>query len=165
MRLDTFLLADAVSTPPDGKLYIHGGGITSLTLPELPFVIPQLALLIRVQLEADELAERHAFELSFTDPTGANVVPQLRFVTDPEAPAERGEDEERFIQVAFAFGGLTLSRAGTHTITLLGDGQKLRQLKLPAVHIPATSSMTSSLNREERRRVEEGLRRSHHDEG
>lgn len=54
MILESLLLADNAAAA-GGKLYVHGGGITRITPPTLPWVQPLLTVVLR--LLADDVAD------------------------------------------------------------------------------------------------------------
>jgi hypothetical protein len=132
MRLDAFLLADAVSAPPDGKLYIHGAGLTVVRAPAFPFSTP-LGIAIRMLVGERELERPHEFTLSFRDPEGRDIHPVTSFKTEPTQATRLEEGEEQFLQVALNFGGLTFFQPGVYEIELRGDGEQLRLTTLPLV--------------------------------
>jgi hypothetical protein len=134
MRLDAFLLADAVSAPPDGKLYIHGGGLTVIRAPVVPFSTP-LGIAIRLLAEEAELERPHEFTLSIRDPEGGDVVPAMSFKTGPATEERLEEGEERFLQIAVNFGGLGFPVLGTYQIEFQADGEPVRTMALPVVAI------------------------------
>ncbi len=82
MELDSLILADAVSTPPDDKFYIHGGGFSRYEVPGLPFPVP-LGVLIRLKVDDEDLHKSHQFLVAFIGPTGLPNVPPVEFVGTP----------------------------------------------------------------------------------
>ena len=139
MRLNAFFLADAVSAPPDGKFYIHGGGLTRLTVPGTPFLIPQLGVFVRLETEESEIGETHEFKFEFRDPDGEPVgpiqLPQFSAqLPPPPAGAPEPEDgEQRFVILAINIGGLSVGRRGLHTFGFLVDGEPMGEISLPVV--------------------------------
>jgi hypothetical protein len=133
MRLDTFLLADAASAPPDGKIYVHGGGITRIDAPMLPFTL-QLGIVIRLVVSEDELREAHHFSLAFTDRAGAPVHPTMQIKSEPLPHIDAlAEGEERIAQLALNVGGLTFRHEGPCTIEFAADGVPLKTMTLAVV--------------------------------
>jgi hypothetical protein len=132
MQLDTFLIADAVAAPPDGKFYIHGGGLTNLTLPVVPFAVPQLGVLARFAVTEQELREPHSFEIRFTDPDGAPAgAPLPAFSSAALEPPELAEGEERFLALALNIGGILVLRVGLHRLSIHVDGDERGARPLP----------------------------------
>jgi hypothetical protein len=133
MQVETFLLADAVSAPPDGKMYIHGGGLTRINAPMLPFSL-QLGVAVRLAVTEDELRTPHVFSLTFTDHNGAEIHPTLQLKSMPLTQIEPlAEGEERFAQLALNVGGLTFTREGPCKIEFAIDKLPLRTLTLAVV--------------------------------
>jgi hypothetical protein len=139
MRLDTFLLAEAASASvQDGKLYVHGGGLTRVTAPTLPFVLPQLAVAARFLVEDDEeLSQSHQFRISLNDPDGSAVIPPIPVQMEPGEPVQLPDGEERFVQFAMTFGGVVFARAGIYSFSLVLDDIVQREMTLPVVALTA----------------------------
>jgi hypothetical protein len=135
MRLNALLLADAVSAPLDGKFYIHGGGLTRLTVPSLPFPIPQLGVLVRLEIDESEIGQTHEFQFALTDPDEVSVGLFPQFTAQlPEPPpgAPKLEDgEQRFVVLAINFAGINVGRKGLHTFEFRVDGESLGAIPLP----------------------------------
>lgn len=132
MRLEAFLLADAATATPDGKLYIHGGGITRLTAAVLPLV-SQLALVVRLAVDVDDFKQEHTFSFSLADPDGGIVVPPVPLKVAAQEPPKLPEGEERFLQLAIGLGPVTFSRAGLYRLKLTVNNRTLRSMNLPVV--------------------------------
>jgi hypothetical protein len=137
MRLDAFLLADAASAPPDGKFYLHGGGITRFTVPVLPFTIPQIGVFVRLEVNEAEIQTEHRFRLSMIDPDGISVLPPQEFAAGPFEPAALEPGEERYVALALNLGGITFGRPGLHRFEFHIDGELLRSTPLPVVALTA----------------------------
>lgn len=151
MRLDTFLLADAATASPDGKLYIHGGGLTTIRAPVVPLGVA-LAVAIRLQVDEDELRGTHELQLSMSAPDGSEVWPTQRLRFGPLAHLETIADgEERYIQLALSFGAVTFATHGIYRLVLVVDGETLRDMSVPVVELARPP-----VNRAERRRRERG---------
>ena len=139
MQLNALLIADAVSAPPDGKFYIHGGGLTRLTVPVIPFPIPQLGVFVRLEIREDEVGEEHEFRFELADPDGdpVGLVPRFRAplpAMPPEAPPlEPGE--QRFVVLAVNLVGISVGRTGLHTLGFYVDNDRLGQVPLPVMKV------------------------------
>ena len=154
MRLDTFLLADAATAPPDGKLYVHGGGLTVIRAPVVPLSIP-LAVVIRIRVDDAELRSAHELVLSITGPDGNPVWPTQRLGFGPVDQIDPlAEGEERYIQVALSFGAIGFPTVGVYRFVLEGDGELLREMSVPVVEI--TLPQAPPPNRAARRRQARG---------
>lgn len=126
MLADTILLADYASVH-DGKLFVHGGGITRLDAHELPLVLPTLAVVARIRIDDDaELDVPHRYSLKITGPNDELVVPESYL--DSVAEGEREElppGEDRYVQLVIAMGGLVFRSAGPHRVQLSVDESPL----------------------------------------
>src|SRR5262245_50313329 len=98
MRLDTCLLADAATTTPDGKVFIHGGGITRLTPPTLPWTHPMLALVLRFELEEDDPGTSHQISLGLNSPAGEEMLTPAPELDVHPTPTKAVEGEESYLQ-------------------------------------------------------------------
>jgi hypothetical protein len=136
MRLDAFLLADAVSTPPDGKVYVHGGGLTRIMAPSLPFILPQLGVLARFEVDESELQAPHEFVISLTGPDGAYVIPPGHLRSEPVgALGPLPDGEEHYLQIALNFGSLPLASAGIYRFELHADDEPVKTMTIPVVSL------------------------------
>lgn len=148
MRLDAVMLADHASVA-EGKLYIHGGGITRFQVPSLPFAIPTLSVILRFKPQPGDIGN-HRIRLAFINPDGLQTLPP-----DPlDVAIGRGdgllEGEEEFTQFVMSFAGLPLLAAGLHTLRISWDDDVLREFSIPVVLLEGAPVPTP--NRAERRR-------------
>ena len=131
MRLDAFLLADAASTPPDGKFYVHGGGLSRFVVPMLPFPLG-VAVFIRFEVVDDDLRHAHDFRVSVTGPVGPNIAP-LHFRAEAvHDPPPILEGEERYLHIALNLP-LAIVRTGTYRLDLHVDDTLVRSQNVPLV--------------------------------
>jgi len=113
MLLSAFLIADAVSAPPDGKFYIHGGGLTQLAVPFLPFPVPQIGVFVRLEVDPEEIGRAHEFRFKLTDPDDSPVgaLPQFEApLPEGQVPLEAGE--QRFVVLGMNIGGIMVGGQG-----------------------------------------------------
>jgi hypothetical protein len=135
MQLDTFMLADAATGTPDGKLFIHGGGITRINPPVLPWTQPQLAIVARLLMDPDDWDATHELQLLVLDPDGALVMPPAPIpVTAPPRP-QAAEGEEQYVQLALGLASPTFAREGTYRVELRLGERLLRSLPLSVVAV------------------------------
>jgi hypothetical protein len=127
------MLADAVATPPDGKIYMQGGGITRLTPAALPLIIPSLGVLVRLAATEAETAEHHVLEFAWTDPDGQRVQPVLMGAMDPGSVEPLAPGEERYLTVAFNTHGLRFEKAGPYGFSLRVDDQPMGSIALAVI--------------------------------
>jgi hypothetical protein len=132
MKLDALILADAVSTPPDGRFYVHGGGLTRYEIPGLPAMIP-LGVLARLRAEDDDIGKESIFRFTLIGPTGLpNVEPVEASVTVEDHEMNRLEGEETFLNLGLQIPGLAV-RDGLYRLELRMDGRIVRNVPLPVV--------------------------------
>ncbi len=132
MELETLIVADAVSTPPDGKFYVHGGGISRVEVPELPFPMP-LGILLRFKLEEADLTRSHTVGVVLLGPANVPNVPGVEF--DFQTPDEMpmlAEGEDLFINVGLQINGVAV-RGGLHRLQVDVDGKRVRDMPIPVV--------------------------------
>lgn len=121
MKIDTLLLADA-ATASEGKIYVHGGGLTNITPPFFPWTHPQLAIVFRVVVEPGDEAEDHEMVIEILDPEGAAVVPELKVPMPRDSiPPREEEDEVIYLMGALTLAGLPLQTVGMHHVRLTVD--------------------------------------------
>jgi hypothetical protein len=133
--LNALFLADAVSAPPDGKFYIHGGGLTRLTVPFLPFGL-QIGVFVRLEVDESELGQTHEFRFSLIDPDGAAVGVLPQFEAPLAEAIELAESEQRFVVLAINLG-ISVGRGGPHRFEFFVDGERLGFVPLPVVLLTA----------------------------
>jgi hypothetical protein len=138
MQLETLILADAVSAPPDGKFYVLGGGITRFNVVQLP-MIAQLGVFARLQFDENEPLRAHRIEIHFLDPDGIDVLKGGPDLQTPEIaePPQLAEGEQRFIALAINMSGVPIRQYGMHLLRILADGETMREVPLPATPIDA----------------------------
>jgi hypothetical protein len=130
MQLDAFILADAASTPGDGKFYVHGGGLSRFVVPVLPFPLG-VAAFIRFEVGEDDISQAHQFRVAVLGPVGPNIRP-IDFQNIPEEPARLLEGEQRFMQIGLNLP-LFIVRPGLYNVELYVDGDLVRSIPVPLV--------------------------------
>ncbi len=129
MRLDSFLIADN-ATVADGKLYVHGGGITRINALSLPLAM-SLTVAVRLLVEEDEIGTTKRLTLAVTDPDGSSMLPPAPIDLPIERPGpDMLPDEEMLLQMTVGMA-LQFTRGGTYHFKLTIDEEVLRDLRLP----------------------------------
>jgi hypothetical protein len=131
MRLDAFMLADAVSTSDDGKFFIHGGGISRFVVPMLPYPLG-VAVFIRFEVEDTEIRQAHRFRVAVLGPVGPNIQPLDFESVSAEEPPPVLDGEQRFMQIGLNLP-LGIIRTGLYRVELYLDGELLRSIPVPLV--------------------------------
>ena len=74
MQLTAALLADAAVATPEGKLYIHGGGIDTLFVARVPAVHAALAVAVTVLFEASDAGQPVDLSIALVGPTDTQLM-------------------------------------------------------------------------------------------
>jgi hypothetical protein len=90
MELDFALFADSASVPPDGKVYILGGGFSTITLPQLPGRVT-FAVVAGFRFGPADAGRTHNVEVRFVDENQKLILPpiNLQFQSQQPPPDER----------------------------------------------------------------------------
>jgi len=82
--------ADSATVPPDGKLYVLGGGFSAIALPQLPGRA-SFAVVAGFRFQAADVNSTHTVELRFVDADGKLVLPvaNLQFQAAGTLPPEQ----------------------------------------------------------------------------
>jgi len=133
MKLETVVIADAVSTPGDGKFYVHGGGYSRIEISGLPAPIP-ISVFIRFQVEKGDDSGEHRFCITLIGPAGVpNVYPiEGEAVPPPKGPQDLLDEEEQYLDVAAEIPAVAV-RQGVYRLQIELDGKLARELPLPVV--------------------------------
>jgi len=89
-------IADAVEGLPGRKLYVHGGGLSGIMVPSLPFLYGRLSLAIAIELEVGD--QTVPISATFYDPMG-NQLAEAGAEINRQEPAQ--ELEEVWIGLSF----------------------------------------------------------------
>lgn len=73
MELDYAILADGITSRPDGKLDVHGAGWDTIFTAEVPTQHPRIALAIRVLLSRHEAEAPHDLTIVLSAADGAEL--------------------------------------------------------------------------------------------
>lgn len=143
-RLDFALLANAAAGPPDGLVYVLGGGIDTVTSSQLP--VPLIATLVlrvlRNRTEANvpvtcrlEIQDQDGNPPMLVGPAGNQVALQPIEITIPAAPVPQGLPAhwEIATNAILPIVGLPLPREGIYSIEVLLNNQHVRSVPLRVV--------------------------------
>jgi hypothetical protein len=128
------IFADA-ATAAEGKVYIHGGGVTRINAPVLPWIQPQLALAVRLVTEPDDIKDEHIITLRLVDPQGAPVLPDAAVRVPPQPPPPKVEGEPTYLLLAVGIGPIPFTHQGIYRVAIIVDGDELRSLPLAVVPV------------------------------
>jgi len=133
-----FTLADYAVTPPDGKLYISGGGIDQMLVQRLPGPLGSLYLALRIRVPWHRTSEMLRLTVRVLDADRQPIGPDPIAVAEAEvgrAPGQRAGDELGFNAV-IPLGGLRISKAGTVYFHVSIDEELLGTLPLRVGAMP-----------------------------
>lgn len=121
MRFEFVLLADAAQVV-DRKLYVHGGGLTRLTVPSLPWMQP-LAICMRLEPDDyDDLSHEWQFQLAVVGPDENPIIEHRIPLALHRPNTEPAEGEHRGVLVALTISGLVVHAYGPHRVRLAIEG-------------------------------------------
>jgi hypothetical protein len=129
MRIRNFMLADAVAASADGKAYIHGGGITSVTAASFPATHPQLAVYLVLEREDEQFGTEHTLDLRIVSASGASVGGTQTVGVVAFRPGEIAGIPEH-VTVAATFVGFAFPEAGLYYVIAVIDGDEAAHLPL-----------------------------------
>jgi uncharacterized protein DUF6941 len=133
-----FTLCDHAVVPPDGKIYIHGGGVHQLYVPQLPGPLRTLFLVVRVSIPWHMLGEPHTIRIRALDLDRRPIGPDPLISTPFELgkpPGHRPGDESA-INLCAELSGLTIAQPMTLRFHLLVDDDAIGSLPLKVLQLP-----------------------------
>ena len=127
VELSFAFFADSAVVPPDGKLYVLGGGFTTLALGQLPGRA-SFAVVAGFRFGPADSSQTHAVELRFVDADGKLVLPaaSLQFQSAGAAlpvGQEVSVSTVTFLQPMFA-------EPGIYTAEFWSEGRLLMSVRL-----------------------------------
>ena len=135
-----FTLCDHATVTADGKIYIHGGGVSQLYVPVIPGPIRNLWLMVRLSIPWHMLGEPHTVKIRALDLDRNAVGPVDPLITTPfelgKPPGHRPGDESA-INICAELSGLSLQQPMTLRFHLLVDDEAEGSLPLKVVQMPA----------------------------
>src|SRR3981081_2738109 len=136
-----FTLCDHAAVPPDGKIYIHGGGVHQLFVPQLPGPLRTLFLMVRLSIPWHMLGEPHTVRIRALDLDRVAVGPTDPLITTPvelgKAAGLRPGDESA-INICAELSGLPIQQPMTLRFHLLVDEETIGSLPLKVLQMPVS---------------------------
>jgi len=134
-----FTLCDHATVPPDGKVYIHGGGIHQLYVAQMPGPLRALYLVVRLSIPWHMLGEPHTVRIRALDLDRRPVGPNDPLLTTPfelgRPPGHRPGDESA-INICAELSGLTVEQPMTIRFHLEVDETAIGSLPLKVLQMP-----------------------------
>jgi hypothetical protein len=137
-----FTLCDHATVPPDGKVYIHGGGIHQLYVPHIPGPLRALFLVVRLSVPWHMLGEPHTITIRALDLDRRPVGPNDPLVSTPfelgRPPGHRPGDESA-INICAELSGLTVDQPIMLRFHLAVDDEPIGSLPLKVLQLHTQS--------------------------
>jgi len=134
-----FTLCDHAAVPPDGKIYIHGGGVHQLFVPQIPGPLRTLFLMVRLSIPWHMLGEPHTVRIRALDLDRNPVGPSDPLIVTPfelGRPAGHRPGDESAINICAELNGLLIQQPMTLRFHLLVDEETIGSLPLKVVQMP-----------------------------
>ncbi len=134
MRLGYAILADAAEISPNGKLFIMGGEISTLALPQFPMLYARLSLVVKFHLELDDYGRDHTFRVDLVEPD------EKRSVVGEPLPfnVQQGEDPPPTALVGGNLPPLLFRTPGKYELQVFTDDQFVASLPLLVQEQPSS---------------------------
>ena len=142
MRLDWALLANAAEAPPNGLVYILGGGFDTLIRDQFPTPFGGV-IVLRLQTTRLETERAHRVEVHCTDEDGKPFVPQPIVFNLParQVPADYPLGWDLAASIVINLTSVPIDRAGFYNFEILIDDQQVRTLPFRAVKAAAVRTV------------------------
>jgi hypothetical protein len=133
MRVLFAMLADVAIGHPDGKAYILGGGVEILKPPALPFVLPQISLIAKIEFSTAELGRPRVIEVVPLDSDGHPMGPPAKLNAMPQ-PNPDYPGLPVSIQMVLNIRDLPVERAQSLAFAVLVDGSEMASVPLHIIN-------------------------------
>lgn len=142
------LLADYAVIQPDGKLYVVGGGLADLAAgAALPLQLPQVAVVLRMGVDGDDVDRQHSFQLRLTDPAGHDL---YSLTTRPQGVSPLspiGDAHQGVVQLVLSLANVRFEMEGTYQFDISTTlGEPLMRLPLTVSVRPGAPSVAQFLS-------------------
>ncbi len=133
MELTFAFFADRASVPPDGKLYVLGGGFSGVALPQLPGRA-EFSVVAQFRFIAADVGRTHTVEVRLVDGDGHLVVApaSLQFQATGPSPSPDGEVTIPTVTLMQPMFGA----AGLYAIEFWYEGRQMQSLRLHVLEAP-----------------------------
>jgi hypothetical protein len=124
MRLETGFLAQAAEVVSDGRVFVHGGGIEGFAVPDVPVLIPSVAIVLRFHFLLNECGAEHNVRVTVTDPNDADCGLAGAIVLNPQPPLDFPERGVKLFAV-LAITNLMFPLVGVYAVNLFVNERRL----------------------------------------
>ncbi len=143
MRIRNFIVADAISQGPDGKFFVHGGGVTSIDAFGFPYAHPSLGVLITLVYEGPEDDVEQHIEVVVAK-EGASTGNTLLDMTAPTPPdAFEARESWRLIHLIGTVSGLQFEESGLYWVALRLNDREVDRMVLMVSEIARPPELPS----------------------
>lgn len=131
MRLVYAILADSALITPDQRVSILGGGIFSLTTPQVPARLGVLALVLRLDFESKDAGKKFDLRVEFQQPEdNKTLISFTDTFTAPDEIVSPLEDVPVGIGRVANFPLVPLTKVGKYTFSIQLNGEEIGRLPL-----------------------------------
>jgi hypothetical protein len=128
VKIINFMLADAVSHGRDGKLFVHGGGITEIDATEFPHTEPRFGIVITLVREDEAPGSDHEVRLAFLSPSRGEL--PLGDPVSLRVPPDADTEAPMLINMVATFTGIEFPETGLYWLQLYFDEGVVSSLPL-----------------------------------
>jgi len=123
------MLADVALGHPDGKVYILGGGVEILKPPALPFVVPNISFVAKIEFTPAETGRPRVIEVVPLDSDARQLGPPARVdITPQQNPEYPGLPVS--VQIVLNIRDLPIERPQSLAFAVLVDGHEVASVPL-----------------------------------
>lgn len=119
MQIEIFTICDSAHVYA-GKAVISGS-FNQLTVKELPYVMPNLTLAVRIAFEKEESGDK-TFFFYLKNPDGTLLVPELRCEAKQNIPVQKQGAITTF-DLNLAFGNIKFNQFGMYSVIMKFEGK------------------------------------------
>lgn len=127
MKATSAFLADAAQVQR-GKLYVLGGGISTITARKMPAVHPQLSLVVLVEVEPHEWDQRLDLRIQLIDEDGKNMGLDARGQLKVGAAKGRKPGESTLLPMVSNFVNMRFPEPKGYAFAIDHDGTELARV-------------------------------------
>ena len=121
------MLADAAQVQR-GKIYVLGGGISTITTRQVPAVHPQLSLVLLVEIQPHEWDQNLDLRIQLIDEDGANMGLDARGSLRVGSAANRKPGEASLVPMVSNFVNMRFPEAKGYAFAIDHDGVELTRV-------------------------------------